>query len=248
MELVVGKRKSMGTREGRIVVITDLHGCYKEMRELLEKLSYDETIDTLLCLGDTIDRGPAIYEVFEYLRDLKERVGDRCILIRGNHEQMMLDALRGGAMAKKLWRINSGEKTKFSFVHHKHQVSEFKEWYEEMPFFYQNERFIAVHACLADENPLKNTKETMLWGRDTSYQGKLVLTGHTPYQQPLAICGEDVGIIQEGVWGKLPEKGIFALDTGCVFGNRLTGIAIENDRFYAASVESTVESRNIKRA
>ncbi len=238
----------MGERKGRIVVITDIHGCYQEMRKLLERLSYDEKIDTLLCLGDTIDRGPAIYEVFEYLRDLKERVDERCILLRGNHEQMLLDSLRGNDTDKKLWRLNSGDKTKFSFIHHKHLVAEYKEWYEQMPFFYQSEYFLAVHACLKDENPLRNTKETILWGRDTSYQGKLVLTGHTPYKHPLAICGEKAEIIKEGTWEKLPQKGVIALDTGCVYGNRLTGLCIDGDMFCAASVESALAGNRIMRA
>ena len=80
--------------ENRTLIITDIHGCYDECRELLDKMAFDEENDTLINLGDTIDRGPKIYETFEYLRGLKEKMGDRCVLIRGNHEQMMLDAIK----------------------------------------------------------------------------------------------------------------------------------------------------------
>ena len=76
----------------RVVIITDVHGCYEECVSLLEKLDFDKSCDMLINLGDTIDRGPKIYEVFAFFRALKEEMGDRCILIRGNHEQMMLDA------------------------------------------------------------------------------------------------------------------------------------------------------------
>ena len=78
-------------RNERVVVITDIHGCYDEMRQLLDKLSFDKGHDRLINLGDTIDRGPKIYEVFEFLRDLKEEMGERCVLIRGNHDKYLED-------------------------------------------------------------------------------------------------------------------------------------------------------------
>lgn len=230
-------------RNERVVVITDIHGCYDEMRQLLDKLSFDKGHDRLINLGDTIDRGPKIYEVFEFLRDLKEEMGERCVLIKGNHEQMMLDATSAerNRRYKDLWYMNSGEKTVFAFIGHKHRINEFREWYEQMPYYYTDERFICVHACLKDEDPEMNERETLIWGRDTDYTGKLVLTGHTPYRLPLYFCGSSkVGEIREGAWGRLPGSGMIALDTGCVFGNRLTGMVIEEDRFKVESVASTV--------
>ena len=62
--------------EKRTLIITDLHGCYDECIQLLDKMAFDEENDTLINLGDTIDRGPKIYETFTFLRDLKERMGD----------------------------------------------------------------------------------------------------------------------------------------------------------------------------
>ena len=99
----------------RVVVITDIHGCLDECKELLDRLSFDKTKDKLINLGDTIDRGPKIYEVFVFFRELKEEMGDRCVLLRGNHEQMMLDATGGSKRDKELWYYNSGEKTVYSF-------------------------------------------------------------------------------------------------------------------------------------
>ena len=226
----------------RVVVITDIHGCLDECRELLDRLSFDKTKDMLINLGDTIDRGPQIYELFEFLRDLKEEMGDRFVLIRGNHEQMMLDATAGPGSSKDLWYYNSGEKTVFSFINHKHKIQEFRSWYEAMPLYYTEERFQCVHACLKDEDPKKNDVETLIWGRDTDYDGKLVLTGHTPYKMPLYFKGAGaVAIIEEGIWMKRPETGMIALDTGCVYGNRLTGMVIERDGFIVESVPSTVQ-------
>lgn len=229
----------------RVVVITDVHGCCDECRGLLKKLGFNRSSDRLISLGDTIDRGPKIYETFCFLRELKEEMGGRCVLLRGNHEQMMLDAVRGTRRDKKLWYLNSGEKTQFDFINHKHQIREFWDWYNEMPLYYRDPdgRFICVHACLHNEDPEKNSVETMIWGRDTDYTGKLVLTGHTPYKVPLYFHGrENIGQIREGVWGSLPATGMMAIDTGCVYGNRLTGVMIDGDRFLTESVASTVSS------
>ena len=202
----------------RVVVITDIHGCYEECRRLLEKLDFDSAGDRLINLGDTIDRGPKIYEVFKFLRDLKEEMGDRCVLVRGNHEQMMLDATKDSPNKrnyKELWYMNSGEKTVYAFLNHKHRIAEFRDWYEQMPYYYADDRFVCAHACMSDENPEKNTVETLIWGRDTDYAGKLLLTGHTPYRVPLYFCGSaSVGEITEGMWGRLPGKGLIELDTG----------------------------------
>ena len=228
----------------RIVIITDLHGCYDECRQLLNKLSFDKDRDRLINLGDTIDRGPKIYEVFEFLRGLKEEMKERCVLIRGNHEQMMLDSIDRKGFGKRLWYMNSGEKTVFSFISHKHKINEFRDWYEQMPYYYVDERFIAVHACLVDEDPGKNEIDTLIWGRETDYTGKLVLTGHTPYRIPLYFNGlNSTGAITEDRWGRLPTNGMIALDTGCVYGNKLTGMVIEEDRFMVTSVPSTVKTK-----
>lgn len=229
-------------KEKRTLIITDLHGCYDECMELLARMSFDEENDTLINLGDTIDRGPKIYETFQYLRGLKERMGERLVLIRGNHEQMMLDAAAEGGRSRDLWYYNSGEKTVYAFLHHKHRFQEYLAWYEEMPYYYVTEHFICVHASLNDPDPAKNTRETLIWGRDTDYEGKIVMTGHTPYKAPLYFAGKYYGTIEENVWTYLPETGMIALDTGCVYGNRLTGMIIrDNKTFMVCSVPSGVK-------
>ena len=232
-------------KEKRTLIITDIHGCYDECRKLLDKMSFDEETDQLINLGDTIDRGPAIYETFEYLHGLKERMGERCVLIMGNHEKMMLDSAAEGGRSKQLWYYNSGEKTVYSFLQHKHRHQEFLEWYRNMPYYYVTEKYSCVHASLEDPDPAENSLETLIWGRDTHYKGKLVMTGHTPYQMPIYFLGDGYAKIKEDVWVQLPETGMIALDTGCVFGNRLTGMIIrENGTCMVRSVEASDASQS----
>ena len=87
-----------------IYCTTDLHGNYNIWKQIQNYLQEE---DTLVFLGDAIDRGDRGFEIFkEMLED------DRVIFIRGNHEQMMYDAwfvTWQGAFGH--WLRNGGEKT-----------------------------------------------------------------------------------------------------------------------------------------
>ena len=70
-----------------IYVISDIHGCYKEYKELLEKIHFGET-DELYVLGDVVDRGP---EPMKVLQDMMLRPNVYPIL--GNHDYALADFL-----------------------------------------------------------------------------------------------------------------------------------------------------------
>lgn len=89
---------------GRDLVIGDVHGQRETFEHLLETVGYSpDDGDRLLLLGDLIDRGPDSASMFEWLQR------DDVTCVRGNHEQMMLDALEGDRMARKTWiELNGG--------------------------------------------------------------------------------------------------------------------------------------------
>jgi serine/threonine protein phosphatase 1 len=64
--------------------IADIHGCYDQYREMLNKISFTET-DTLYIIGDVIDRGPAPLKILDDMRTRKN-----IIPILGNHEYQAL--------------------------------------------------------------------------------------------------------------------------------------------------------------
>ena len=69
-------------------VMSDLHGCYQEYREALEKINFNEQ-DTLYVLGDVVDRGP---EPIKLLQNMMLR--PNVLPIIGNHEYMALTVLK----------------------------------------------------------------------------------------------------------------------------------------------------------
>ena len=75
---------------GKRLVIPDIHGCSNTFKELIEKVAPTKD-DQLFFLGDYIDRGVDSSGVLKYLNELSEK-GYQVFPIRGNHEQMLLDA------------------------------------------------------------------------------------------------------------------------------------------------------------
>lgn len=91
---------------GRDFVVGDVHGCYIELMALLAEVGFDPLRDRLIATGDLGDRGPASASVFRLLET------DWFWSVRGNHEQMLLDATQtAGAQgwdAYRLWMDNGG--------------------------------------------------------------------------------------------------------------------------------------------
>ncbi|WP_227588701.1 metallophosphoesterase, partial [Klebsiella aerogenes] len=78
-----------------------MHGCFARLMAALRERKFDPYQDLLLSVGDLIDRGPQSAECLDLLRY-------RWVYaVRGNHEQMALEALADGDM--RLWEMNGGD-------------------------------------------------------------------------------------------------------------------------------------------
>ncbi|WP_303721213.1 metallophosphoesterase family protein [Malonomonas rubra] len=75
----------------RLIAVGDIHGQYQMLVELMAKVQPDET-DQLVFLGDYIDRGSASSAVLDWLISFRRRY-PQSVFLRGNHEQMLLDAV-----------------------------------------------------------------------------------------------------------------------------------------------------------
>ena len=68
-------------------VTSDIHGCYDEFIEMLDLIDF-KTSDNLYVLGDVVDRQDGGIDLLEFIRG-----SENITLLKGNHEQMMYDAL-----------------------------------------------------------------------------------------------------------------------------------------------------------
>src|SRR5260370_12968895 len=91
-------------------VVGDIHGRCAQLRNLLDMLPRDVSSDTLVFLGDLIDRGADAPGCVALIMKLCSENPERVICLRGNHEQMMMDFLKG---TSNIWLtpVTAGERT-----------------------------------------------------------------------------------------------------------------------------------------
>ena len=77
-------------------VFADVHGFYSILKNELDNAGFDVNNEDhmLISIGDNFDRGPENYEMFLFLKEMKEK--NKIILIKGNHEDLFMDMLRKG--------------------------------------------------------------------------------------------------------------------------------------------------------
>jgi len=172
----------------RKFAISDVHGCAKSFRALVQKKIDLGPKDELYLLGDYIDRGPDSKDVIDFIIELKN-AGFKVHCLRGNHEDMMLSALN----SKKdldLWVYNGGGATLKSFrVQGVDQISvKYINLIKEFDFYLEVDNFLLVHAGLnfRQKDPLTINKD-MLWIRywtdriNKRWLGnRKIIYGHTP--------------------------------------------------------------------
>ena len=208
-----------------IYAIGDIHGRFDKLRDLMDKIDIDFESETLVFLGDYIDRGPQSFEVVEYLIDLRSRV-EKCHFLKGNHEEMFEIYISGEDRLTYLF--NGGQQTIDSYMSRSREPDEplipdnHLSFFKSLLMYYETNDYIFVHAGLQKNIPLgKQKSEDLLWIRKKFIEsghdyGKLVVFGHTPLPEPLL----------------QPNK--IGIDTGAVYGNKLTCIRLPDLVFYSA--------------
>lgn len=221
----------------KTIIMSDVHGCHDRMMSLLEKTGFDEKEDTFIALGDFIDRGKQSFEVIEETKRLQGVMGDRCVLLRGNHEQMLLEAVfyRDFDDSYSLWRSNGANKTISSLRKHGLRPGDVVRWCQDLKLCHETERFVCVHAGVSEEGLSESTLDDFVWDRTVAeegwYGGKLLIHGHTPQEGVTYQDGHGRKVILEAETSfRLPKTGSICLDTGCVSGGKLSALVINGDK------------------
>ena len=211
----------------RTIVVGDLHGCYDELLDLLDKVSFGSE-DRLICVGDLITKGPKNREVLDrFMSD------PQFAAVIGNHDLAL----------RRRW---NGEKFKLKPSQkptHK-ELKKDKERYvpflNQLPFTIDLGTHLVVHAGLRPGLELySQTTEDMTelrsLGEDRAsrkgppwydvYDGeKIVLFGHWPASEP-----------------RRGKKAI-GLDTGCVYGGQLTAYIVETGEITSVPARQAYDS------
>jgi calcineurin-like phosphoesterase family protein len=170
---------------GRIIAIGDIHGCTLALAAVLDAL-IPRPDDTIVALGDYVDRGPDVPGTLERLIEL----GKQCSLIPilGNHDEMVLEIMAGNQQLLAPWLSFGGDATLAAYgcrspselpQTHLDFLANCHEWCEMDQHFF-------VHASYLPDIPLDDQPpSTLRWEslRDDlpgpHCSGKIAVAGHT---------------------------------------------------------------------
>jgi serine/threonine protein phosphatase 1 len=209
-----------------IYAVGDIHGCLDQLEKLLDCVQPDLERDTLLFVGDYVDRGPDSRGVVDYIIRLRQKYPrEHVICLKGNHEAMLLDFLQG--RGRELFLFNGGLSTLRNYwgdhwdgrkeltLPPEHEI-----FYRDLKAYYETPDYIFVHGGLKPGVPLRaQQEEDLLWIRGEFIAsmedfGRPVIFGHTPFKRPLV----------------MPNK--IGIDTGAVYGNFLTCLKLPQREFF----------------
>ena len=181
----------------RLIAIGDIHGEINNLENLLAELSIKRG-DTVVFLGDYIDRGKNSKEVVETLIKLSKK--SNCIFLKGNHEQMLIEAFEKRQNNDiENWLLAGGISTVESYGGFENIFKLHGDFFFFFISYYMTPEFLFVHAGMKPEYPVEKQKEDdLFWIRDEFIYAKInlpqrIIFGHTPFYEPL-ILPDKIGI------------------------------------------------------
>jgi serine/threonine protein phosphatase 1 len=206
---------------GRDFVVGDIHGCFDQLRTALLSVDFLYDTDRLFCVGDLVDRGPNSEECIEWLQK------PWFYSIRGNHEQMAIDYL-AGSYATNIYLANGG--AWFIGLTHIEQidiVNEFIALPIALDIQTKNGLIGLVHA----ECPVNDWTqlEIEFAGISSRIYIEICIWYRTRFNCNITSLVDNVAQIYVGHTPTLEPKqlgNVNYIDTGAVFGNKLTIIQI----------------------
>jgi serine/threonine protein phosphatase 1 len=211
----------------RVIAIGDIHGCADALRAILAAIKPSPG-DTLVVLGDCVDRGPDSRQVIDELLRLRERC--RLICLMGNHEEMMLNYLDGrpqpdawlelgGAATVESYRSVDGKLHPPPADH----IEYIRNWSD----CFQTDTHFFVHASYEPERPLYEQHwQTLRWNSlrdwipEPHVSGKIAIVGHTSQKD-----------------GEILDLGhLLCIDTYCWGGGWLTAIDTTTSQVWQADL------------
>ncbi|MGD9034509.1 MAG: metallophosphoesterase [Desulfobacteraceae bacterium] len=208
----------------RLFIIGDIHGCLDPLRRMMDMIDWRPEEDGLIFLGDYIDRGLDSKGVVDYIIEISNSSPlVQCLM--GNHENILLDFLSTGD--PRLLLLNGGITTLESY-----QVEDRGEeealippehvaFFEDLFLYIELDDYYVVHAGFRPGVEIeKQATEDLIWIREPFIFsdhdfGKKVIFGHTPLSEPLVMDNK------------------IGLDTGAVYGNKLTCLELPRMKFYS---------------
>lgn len=230
-----------------IYVMSDIHGCYTEFQEMLEKINFSSS-DTLYVLGDCVDRGK---EPIKVLLDCL--LTDNIKLLCGNHEWFLFECAdylkpwSNNTLSEYMnnlytcnWMLNGGDVTARKFMELSYEDRKFiLNSIKELPLYFEldvnGESYVLIHGGFGDSFNVnkklsKYKRQTLIWERlepkEFYYPDKHIIVGHTPTPGLSLHRKSKILSCHNNYW----------IDCGCVFGYKLACLCLDTlEEYYVYS-------------
>jgi serine/threonine protein phosphatase 1 len=249
----------LGTMAGRTFAIGDIHGEADHLARLLGRLPMLDADDTVVFLGDYLDRGPRSKEIVDALMSFPARTPAKVVCLRGNHEDAWVRVYRegwdefvlvpgNGCLATVRSFTGGTPPTKGELPGRKDMMplttgmffpDAVVHWLEGLPYWYEDANAIYVHAGLPREgerflHPSEVTDRlVLLWIRTEdffrNYRGKRVVFGHTPTEFLPQELSSHTPLDPSDAFMGVD---VIGTDTGCGEGGFLTAVELPAIQVY----------------
>lgn len=224
-------RRIDGMPSGRLMFIGDIHGCFEELRELLDRLAPNDN-DVVISVGDIVTKGPAAARCLDLWRDRGY------LAVKGNNEIKLLrrvrpllrffardEVLRRGdllAYVRSWPLVVDFPDARVSAVHGGFlpQMRVTSADIERERDVIPELRWIRQENGAWSSIPKKKKQDGDVLWPEVWRGDRFVLYGHTPVREP-----------------KRDERAL-GLDTGCVYGGALTAAILTNGEWETVSVKA----------
>lgn len=217
-----------------IFVVTDVHGCYLSLLNLLEVMGVTDD-DIIVNLGDSIDRGPRIKETLDFFKNRKNVIN-----ILGNHDFHFMEYIRTGPRMDNVYMLPQGLQETLDQLGDEAQAYAdwIRTWRTHVPSSEidpKNDKYMFCHATWPwnDGGPFAHHHLWSRWYIDertvyaAHYNGPIIVHGHTP-----------VGKDHKDIYEYNKKKSVIGinLDGGCVYSARLGNACLRGMRLSDAKI------------
>lgn len=203
----------------RAIVVGDLHGCYDELTQVLTKIGYDSSLDLLISSGDLVDRGPKIADCLYMV--LCSNKYNKTYAVRGNHDDKWLRYLRGNKVNNKSLSETIRQTGSRTFI--TNYINLFNTMHQTIIKFGNN--YVTHAGFNSNRHPEHTTREFSLYARKYDPVMQTFTKDDTAkywYEFPRKFPMFNLFFGHEVHTDKCEvAKGIYAMDAGCVFGEKL---------------------------
>ena len=224
----------------RTIIYGDVHGCLDEFKTLRSELNLTND-DREISVGDLLDRGPLSNATLTYARE------NNVELVLGNHEYKYLRYANHEATLKATGKKNPMTLNDEKIEIYNNLSKEDIEYIQAAPFFIKIDNLTIVHAGITNKIELLNAKkkelESLTRIRELDENQKTLALGQTSFNSrfwsEFYNGGEGIIVYGHEAFNKVKiDKHSFGIDTGCVYGNKLTALVIEDakDPMYSYDV------------